>query len=126
MWAAVLGDLILNTPAPVMAARFHKGLAISIAAMTRKLAGGEDDARQPHFSTVALSGGCFQNRVLFDEVSRRLEQANFSVLTHAQVPANDGGLALGQAAIAAAHLLDKQTPSIEGSRSCVSAFPDAS
>ncbi|MBW5433709.1 carbamoyltransferase HypF [Bradyrhizobium canariense] len=126
MWAAVLGDLILNTPAPVMAARFHKGLAISIVAMTRKLAGGEDDATQPRFSTVALSGGCFQNRVLFQEVSRRLGQAKFSVLSHAQVPANDGGLALGQAAIAAAHLIDKQRPSTEGSRSCVSAFPDAS
>nr|WP_245329530.1 carbamoyltransferase HypF [Bradyrhizobium canariense] len=126
MWAAVLGDLILNTPAPVMAARFHKGLAISIVAMTRKLAGGEDDTTQPRFSTVALSGGCFQNRVLFEEVSRRLEQAKFSVLSHAQVPANDGGLALGQAAIAAAHLIDKQMPSTEGSRSCVSAFPDAS
>ena len=38
MWNAILGDLILNTPAPVMAARFHKGLAKAIAAMARKLA----------------------------------------------------------------------------------------
>ena len=123
LWAAVLGDLILNTPAPVMAARFHKGLAKSIVAMTRTLAAGDDDKAQRRFSTVVLSGGCFQNKVLFEEVGRRLEQANFTVLSHARVPANDGGLALGQAAIAAAHLIDKST---EGSASCVSAFPGAS
>jgi hydrogenase maturation protein HypF len=125
MWAAVLGDLILNTPAPVMAARFHKGLAKSIVAMTTKLA-SEDNATPPRFSTVALSGGCFQNKVLFEEVSRRLEQANFTVLSHAQVPANDGGLALGQAAIAAAHLVDKNKKSMEGNMSCVSASPGGS
>lgn len=124
MWGAVLGDLILNTPAPVMAARFHKGLAKSIVAMTRKLAGDEDDALPPRFSTVALSGGCFQNQILFEEVTRRLEQANFTVLSHVQVPANDGGLALGQAAIGAAHLIDAKKKPMEGTASCVSVFPD--
>ena len=126
MWGAVLGDLILNTPAPVMAARFHKGLAKSIVAMTRKLAGEDDDAAPPRFSTVALSGGCFQNRILFEEVTRRLDRAGFTVLSHAQVPANDGGLALGQAAIGAAHLIDTKKKPMEGNASCVSAFPDAS
>lgn len=125
MWAAVLGDLILNTPVPVMAARFHKGLAKSIVAMAVKLAGREDSVT-PRFSTVVLSGGCFQNRILFEDVSRRLEQENFTVLSHAQVPANDGGLALGQAAIAAAHLIDAKKYSMEGNASCVSASPDAS
>ncbi|MHB0772869.1 carbamoyltransferase HypF [Bradyrhizobium sp. 1.29L] len=113
MWAAVLGDLILNTPLPVMAARFHKGLAKSIVAMAAKLAGREDGA-MPRFSTVVLSGGCFQNRILFEDVTRRLEQANFAVLSHAQVPANDGGLAFGQAAIGAAHLIDTKKNSTEG------------
>lgn len=130
MWNAVLGDLILETPAPVMAARFHKGLAKSIVAMTRKLASGEDGAGPRRFTTVALSGGCFQNRILFEEVSRRLESADFTVLSHAQVPANDGGLALGQAAIGAAHLIDSNNQQIkgqpEGNASCVSAFPDGS
>jgi hydrogenase maturation protein HypF len=129
MWNAVLGDLILKTPAPVMAARFHKGLAKSIVAMTRKLASGEDEAALRRFTTVALSGGCFQNRVLFEEVSRRLEAEGFAVLSQAQVPANDGGLAFGQAAIGAAHLIksSKQTTNQwEGNASCVSAFPDGS
>jgi hydrogenase maturation protein HypF len=101
MWHALLGDLILATPAPVMAARFHKGLAKVLVAMTRKLAG---DGR---FDTVALSGGCFQNAVLLTQVARRLSEAGFIVLSHSRVPMNDGGLALGQAAIAAAQLAAK-------------------
>jgi hydrogenase maturation protein HypF len=130
MWSAVLGDLILKTPAPVMAARFHKGLAKSIVAMTKKLASGEDEAGPRRFTTVVLSGGCFQNRILFEEVSRRLEGEDFTVLSHAQVPANDGGLALGQAVIGAAHLISAENSQLknqwEGNASCVSAFPDGS
>jgi hydrogenase maturation protein HypF len=105
MWNAILGDLILQTPTPIMSARFHKGLAKAIVAMTKKLA-RQYDLTEPRFATVALSGGCFQNRILFEEVSRRLKLEGFKVLSHAQVPANDGGLALGQAAIGAAHLID--------------------
>jgi hydrogenase maturation protein HypF len=106
MWDAILGDLILQTPAPVMAARFHKGLAKAIAAMAKKLARRDEGAAL--FGGVALSGGCFQNHILFEEVARRLEEENFTVFTHAQVPPNDGGLALGQAAIGAAHLISTQ------------------
>jgi hydrogenase maturation protein HypF len=97
MWQALLGDMILRTPVPVMAARFHKGLARVIVKMVVQLAGDEK-----RFDTVALSGGCFQNRILFEDVIRRLQAQNFHVLTHADTPANDGGLALGQAAIGAA------------------------
>jgi hydrogenase maturation protein HypF len=100
MWRALLGDLILDTPAPVIAARFHKGLATALAAMAVKLAG--DDRR---FDTAALSGGCFQNMVLFEETATRLRAAGFAVLSHSQVPMNDGSLALGQAAVAAARLM---------------------
>jgi hydrogenase maturation protein HypF len=100
MWRALLGDLILDTPAPVIAARFHKGLAKAIAAMAVKLAG--DDRR---FDTVALSGGCFQNKVLFEETASRLRAAGFAVLSHSRVPMNDGGIALGQTAVAAARLI---------------------
>jgi hydrogenase maturation protein HypF len=104
MWRALLGDLILSTPAPVMAARFHKGLARAIVAMTNQLA-RRNSTDGPRFDTVALSGGCMQNQVLFEELLRRLQAEGFTVLSHAQVPANDGGLALGQAAVAAARLI---------------------
>jgi hydrogenase maturation protein HypF len=98
LWKAVLGDLVLDTPPGVMSARFHKGLARAIVAMASQLAAGA------RFDTVALSGGCFQNKLLFAQVAGRLNDAGFKILSHARVPAHDGGLALGQAAIAAARL----------------------
>ncbi len=104
-WKAILGDLKQDTPVGVMAARFHRGLARAIAAMARKLASRDGEA-QRRFDTVALSGGCFHNRILFEQVTERLEVAGFKVLTHAHVPAGDGGLSLGQAAIAAARLIE--------------------
>ena len=104
MWQALLGDLILGTPIPVIAARFHKGLAIVIARMAEKLSRYECGRESEHDAivTVALSGGVFQNRVLSEQVVARLTGMGFRVLTHRQVPANDGGLSLGQAVIAAA------------------------
>jgi hydrogenase maturation protein HypF len=110
MWNAVLADLVRETPAGVMAARFHRGLARAIAAMVDKLARDDGDDRRGRFDTVALSGGCFQNRVLFEEVERLLLALGVHVLAHARVPPNDGGIALGQAAIAAARLSDDGHP----------------
>ena len=104
MWSALLGDLILKLPVGVIAARFHRGLANVIVRMVEQLAqrpAAESLARP----LVALSGGVFQNRVLFERVLAGLTARGFTVLSHSQVPCNDGGLALGQAAIAAARLL---------------------
>lgn len=53
---------------------------------------------------MALTGGCFQNRLLLERSARRLRQAGFAVLLHRQVPPNDGGISLGQVAVAAARL----------------------
>jgi len=99
MWQALLDDLLLDTPTPLIATRFHKGLAIAITRMAEEL-------DRPHATkTIALSGGVFQNRTLLEQVVMRLENAGFRVLTHHLVPANDGSLALGQAAVAAARAL---------------------
>jgi hydrogenase maturation protein HypF len=124
MWRAVLGDLLLKIPARVMAARFHIWLAESIAAMAGKLA-RRDSPDGPRFTHIALTGGCFQNRILFEEVNHRLKVESFTVLSHARLPANDGGLALGQAAIGAARLIRAQTQG-QGNATCVSEFPAAS
>ena len=105
MWLALLRDLQLGTPVAVIAARFHLGLAIVI---TRLVCAVYRDACAKGGAmsrTVALSGGVLQNRVLLEQLVTRLERHGFAVLTHRQVPANDGGLALGQAAIAAARAL---------------------
>ncbi len=104
LWRALLGDLWLKTPSPIIAARFHRWLVNSVTAMAVKLArrSAPDGAR---FDTVALSGGCFHNRILLEELTDRLEAENFTVLSQALVPAGDGGLALGQAAIGAARLI---------------------
>ncbi|MBL1405675.1 MAG: carbamoyltransferase HypF [Rhizobiales bacterium] len=101
MWQALLGDLILKTPVPVMAARFHKGLAEAIVLMAEKCAKkvGENDAA---IKQIVLTGGCFQNGTLLELVTEQLIAKEYQVLTHSRVPANDGGLALGQVAIAAA------------------------
>lgn len=103
VWRALLGDLILKTPVGVISARFHRGLARAIVAMAMRLAGPEQ-----MFSTIALSGGCFQNQTLFRLVHDGLQAAGFQVLSHSRVPANDGGLALGQAVIALAWQQDRQ------------------
>jgi hydrogenase maturation protein HypF len=101
MWQALLGDLYEQTPPTIIAARFHKGLARAITMMADKLT---RDGETRTTRRVALSGGVFQNRWLAEELTRRLEAAGFEVLTHSLVPANDGGLSLGQAAIAAARI----------------------
>lgn len=103
VWRAMLGDLILQTPVGVIAARFHRGLAMAIVRMA------ERNTRDTDIDTVALSGGCFQNATLFALVHQGLEASGKHVLSHAKVPANDGGLALGQAVIALANSQTEQT-----------------
>lgn len=93
---ALVDDIRARTPREIVAARFHNGMAQVISTVC-------DIIRGEHgLSTVALSGGVFQNALLLDRVSRGLQMNGFRVLTHSCVPANDGGIALGQAAIAAA------------------------
>lgn len=80
--------------------------ALAFDAYRRALASLVSTLRREHgLRTVALSGGCFQNRLLFELVKRSLEEDGAEVLIHANVPANDGGLAFGQAAVATARSL---------------------
>ncbi|MEM7723132.1 MAG: carbamoyltransferase HypF [Pseudomonadota bacterium] len=94
LWQAWLGDCETGTRPEAMAMRFHAGLAQAFAATARALV--EDGKAQ----AVALSGGCFQNTLLLDLTIKAL--GDVPVLLHGKLPANDGGLALGQALIAAA------------------------
>jgi hydrogenase maturation protein HypF len=99
MWLSLLDDLGRQIPVARIAARFHYGLARAIRDMVARI------RKTNTLNTVALSGGCFQNKLLLEEVVRLLEADGLTCLRHAKVPTNDGGLALGQAAIAAARHL---------------------
>ncbi|MFB2969484.1 carbamoyltransferase HypF [Aerosakkonema sp. BLCC-F183] len=101
MWQALLTDLQTGVSQNAIATRFHLGLAKAIASMVVRL-------RETHsFTQVALTGGVFQNQVLLEQVSKQLNVMSLTVLTHSLVPANDGGLSLGQVAIAAAKSIQK-------------------
>ena len=73
---------------------FHKMLADQIVSACAEI------REEKGIRAAALSGGCFQNRLLLDMVKRGLEAEGFDVLIHHLVPPNDGGIALGQAAAA--------------------------
>jgi hydrogenase maturation protein HypF len=90
----IAGDLGRGVPVPPISARFHRTLARVISAAARICGQG----------TVALSGGCFQNRLLTEQSMDLLQQEGLVVLVHRRVPPNDGGVALGQAAVAACRL----------------------
>ncbi|MFN2222642.1 MAG: carbamoyltransferase HypF [Candidatus Promineifilaceae bacterium] len=91
---AIVADLRSGRPKSVIATRFHRGLAWMVAETCGIL------RREHGISTVALSGGVWQNMTLLRLSVQLLQRQGFTVLIHRQVPANDGGLALGQALVA--------------------------
>ena len=95
MFIEMVHDLRAGTPLPTISAKFHNGLAnliVEICQMAQRVHGIQE---------VALSGGVWQNMTLLNKTIPLLKQVGFVIYVHRQVPPNDGGLALGQAAIAA-------------------------
>ncbi len=91
---AAAEDMLAGVAPAVIAARFHNGLSaaiVAVCARLRELSG---------LSVVALSGGVFQNQLLTGQVVAGLADRGFRVLVHSRVPCNDGGISLGQAAVA--------------------------
>ena len=95
---ALLADMQAGESTGIMAARFHA----TVAAFTAEVC--EHIRRDTGLNTVALSGGVFQNMRLLGMLLARLSEVGFTVVYHHAVPPNDGGLALGQAAVAARRL----------------------
>jgi hydrogenase maturation protein HypF len=89
MIGAVVADVCSGVAAPTISARFHNALAEWIG----------DTARRTGLTQVVTSGGVFQNRYLSERVEALLESRGFRMFQHRQVPANDGGIALGQAVL---------------------------
>ncbi|MCP3962368.1 MAG: carbamoyltransferase HypF [bacterium] len=101
---AILEDWRRGTDAGIISARFHNALADAVVTVARETVMRETVTRETVEPRVALTGGCFQNRLLTERTAQRLRRAGFEVLLQRQVPANDGGISLGQVAIAAAWL----------------------
>ncbi|MET7639931.1 carbamoyltransferase HypF [Streptomyces sp. NPDC005438] len=97
LWRAVVDDLRDGVPPALVAARFHRSVAYAVYAGCRTL------ATRHRVRQVALSGGVFANSLLEETVTDLLRADGLEVLRHQRVPANDGGLALGQAVVAAHH-----------------------
>ncbi|MBK9780223.1 MAG: carbamoyltransferase HypF [Anaerolineales bacterium] len=95
---ALVKDTVAGVPIQKISARFHNGLAESVREMVKRISG------ETSLRTVVLSGGVWQNLTLLRRTLSLLRKDGFEVYIHREVPTNDGGLSLGQAAIAAYRL----------------------
>ncbi len=95
MIRAIVTDRDSGKDKKQIAALFHQTLIDAFAAMADKI------RKSSRLSRVVLSGGCFQNKILLEGVINKLRYLDFDVYCHRQVPANDGGISLGQAVVAA-------------------------
>jgi hydrogenase maturation protein HypF len=95
----IVEDLMAGVSPQIISAKFHLGVAHLISFIAREIR----DER--NLNRVALSGGVFQNLFLLAETCRILKSDGFEVFTHSRVPTNDGGISLGQAAIANARIM---------------------
>ncbi|MEZ5900012.1 MAG: carbamoyltransferase HypF [Hyphomicrobiaceae bacterium] len=95
-WEALLQDMQMGVDADIIAIRAHRGIAQAVVEVASRLSSEHD------VHTIVLSGGVFQNRLLIEAVSAGLEAGGAKVLIPRATPVNDGGISLGQAAVAAA------------------------
>ena len=110
-------DLLAGRSAATVAGRFHATLVAAAVEMVQFA------ARKVGRLPVVLTGGCFQNARLLEDLRAALAPA-FRVYTHEQVPPNDGGIALGQAMVAAAQLAASGVPLEGGDLTCAWRFRD--
>jgi len=97
---AIVSDLQHDISIACIAGRFHRSLAEMLAQACMQV------AMQTGLKVVALSGGVFQNRLLLELLVARLEALGLQVYINRRVPPNDGGISLGQIAVAASRIRD--------------------
>ena len=96
MFLEMVDDRKQHLRVDLMAAKFHNALVEAAVEVARRLG----------ISRVVLTGGCFQNRLLTEKMVIRFREENFCPAWHQRVPANDGGIALGQVVAASGNLRD--------------------
>ena len=94
LFGEVMSEVRSGTPASAISSRFHHTVASIVSEMCKLI------SNDTSITQVALSGGVFQNRLLLRLTASALREEGFAVLTHRTVPANDGGVSLGQAIVA--------------------------
>ncbi len=94
MIKGIAEDLKKEVGVPEIAFRFHSTLADIILRVSESL------REESGIADVVMSGGVFQNSLLLDTAVEALTKKGFRVRTHGKIPANDGGISLGQAAVA--------------------------
>jgi hydrogenase maturation protein HypF len=94
----IVQDLTEGVAPSEISARFHGTIIRMIAELTAVL------GRETALNQVAFSGGVFQNAILLSGLSQALTHSGFEVFSHSEIPTNDGGIALGQALVAAAKM----------------------
>jgi hydrogenase maturation protein HypF len=97
----LIADIREGVVAGLISAKFHNTVAAGLLELAKAA------RKNKKLNTIALSGGVFCNRYLTTQLVRLLKQNDFSVLFNCVVPSNDGGISLGQAAIAAKLRRDK-------------------
>jgi len=94
----IVGDVEIKTDGGIISAKFHNTLAAALLEMAKAA------RERRHLNTVALSGGVFCNRYLTSGLIKLLKENDFSVLLNCDFPSNDGGISVGQAAIAVSRI----------------------
>lgn len=91
----MINDLQNKIPTALISGKFHNTIVQVTVDVSEKI------RQQTGLEKVVLSGGSFQNKIILEKVEHKLKDCNFAVFTQSAIPSNDGGIALGQIAIAA-------------------------
>ena len=98
IFQGMLTDIKDNVDTAIVAMRFHRSLVAQLVAISQRY------ANETNLNKVLLAGGVFQNRLLSELLIKELEEKGLDVYYPTTIPCNDGGVAVGQLAIAAARL----------------------
>ena len=94
----ICSDILNGTSPAVVSAKFHNTLIEAAVKVVQHI------SLQTGIKKIVLSGGSFQNKYLLSKLEQQLKQKSHQVFTHSQIPCNDGGIALGQLAVAGKRL----------------------